>query len=200
MKSYCLSHVTSFFIFGGSHPGLWENGAKAYSDGLGRAIVATGGYKADALRHHSWLDGETPESKIIRRKLMALGIPEEDIFIETKSTNTYENVRYAREIYDFDQVSSILAVCKSYAVGRQVRTLKAQLALSVKVVPYPFDTQLGGSGVLINRENWMEVEGGRAYMFANVLKIHRYGQTGHLVPLEEMSEELRQIVKRYFNE
>jgi uncharacterized SAM-binding protein YcdF (DUF218 family) len=186
------------FIFGGSHPGLWKNGAQAYFEGLGKDIVATGGYKPNALRHVSWQNDERPESEVIWRELVRAGVPEGDIYIETASKNTYENVRFALEIYDFDRVSSVLAVCKSYAVGRQIRTLKAQLETDVEIIPYPFDTHLGGDGPFITRENWMDYQKGRAYMFANLLKIHQYGMAGHLVPVTGLSDELRVIVHNYF--
>ena len=120
------------FIFGGSHPGLWENGALAYGRDLGQDIIVTGGYKSTALRHSSWKDGQKAESEVIQRELIKLGVPDESIFLETKSTNTFENVRYALEVYNFETVSSILAICKSYGVGRQVRTLQAQVNSNVK--------------------------------------------------------------------
>ena len=187
------------FIFGGSHPGLWKKGAEAYFDGLGKDIIATGGYKPDALRHHSWKDSKTPESEVIRRELLGLGVPQKNIYIEPQSTNTYENVRFAREVYDFKIVSSILAICKSYAVGRQIRTLKAQVDTNVKIIPYAFDTHLGGDGPFVTRENWMYYEEGRAYIFANMLKIVQYGQAGHLVPVKCLSTELSSVVQEYIN-
>ena len=186
------------FIFGGSHPGLWENGAQAYNQGLGQDIVVTGGYKPTALRHSSWQDGQKAEAEVIQRELIKLGVPEESIFIETKSTNTYENVRYALEVYNFEPVSSILAICKSYGVGCQTRTLQAQVDANVKIIPFPFDTQLGGDGPFITRSNWSNFPNGQAYMFANVLKMPQYGQAGHLVPLENMSSEHSTLVQNYF--
>jgi len=80
------------FIFGGSHPGLWKNGAEAYFKGYGQNVVVTGGYKQDAIRHHTWMHGQTPESEVIGRELIQLGVPEEIIYTKTWSTNTCENV------------------------------------------------------------------------------------------------------------
>lgn len=188
------------FIFGGSHPGLWENGAQAYFKGLSEDIIVTGGYKPSALHHFSWQDGTSPESEVIRRELIILGVPEKNIYIETQSTNTYENVRFALEAYNFSTVTSILAICKSYAVGRQVRTLRAQLESRVKIIPYPFDTHLGGDGPFITRENWMDFQESRAYMFANVLKIYQYGRAGHLLPVDHLSDELKIILQNYFEQ
>jgi uncharacterized SAM-binding protein YcdF (DUF218 family) len=197
-QSVAIKPCDIIFIFGGSHPGLWENGAKAFFNGLGQDIIVTGGYKPNALRHFTWQDEKKAESEVIRRELIKSSVPEEKIFIETQSTNTYENVRYALRIYDFKSVSSVLVICKSYAVGRQIRTLKAQLDSETQVIPYPFDTHLGGDGPLITKENWMEYPESQAYMFANVLKIHKYSQFGHLIPIEKMSNELKVMVQEYF--
>ena len=185
------------FIFGGSHPGLWEKGAEAYFNGFGKDIVATGGTKPDPLRHHSWADKKTPESEVIRWELVRLGVPQKNIYLETQSTNTYENVRFALEVYNFNIVSSILAICKSYAVGRQIRTLQARIHTSINIIPYSFDTHLGGDGPFVTRENWMDYQEGRTYMFANVIKIVQYGQAGHLVPLKYLSDELRSVLQEY---
>ena len=186
------------FIFGGSHPGLWEYGAKAFFNGWGQAIIVTGGYKPNALRHTSWQDDQKTEAEVICRELLRLGVPKDRIYAETQSTNTYENVRFALKVYNFEAISSILAICKSYAVGRQIRTLRAQVAPSMKILPFAFDTKLGGDGPYVTRENWYNYRAGQAYMFANVLKIYQYGKFGHLVPIEKMSPELSTMVQNYF--
>ena len=188
------------FIFGGSHPGLWKNGAEAYQKGLGKDIVITGGYKPDALRHTSWQDGKRAEAEVIKRELIQLGVPEENLFIETQSTNTNENVKFALKIYNFQLVSSILAICKSYSVGRQIRTLQKQVDAHVKIIPFPFDTFLGGDGPFTTRDNWHENLNGQAYIFANVLKIYQYGLVEHLVPILEMSPELKTMINNYFKD
>ncbi len=176
------------------------NGAEAYFKGYGKYVVVTGGYKQEAIRHHSWMYGKTPESVVIRRVLVQMGIPEENIFSETQSTNTYENVRFALEIYDFGRVSRLMVVCKSYAAGRQIRTLQAQLDPDVEIIPYPFDTHLGGDGPFITRENWIDYQEGRAYMFANLLKIVQYGWAGHLVPVDGVSDEFTAVVQNFFED
>ena len=76
------------FVFGGSHPCLWESAARAFKDGLAPHILATGGKKPDALRHHSWTFGDLPESEVIAKNLLQLGVPRDCITIEEESTNT----------------------------------------------------------------------------------------------------------------
>lgn len=106
------------FIFGGSHPGLWQTAAEAYHKGLGRDIVITGGRKPGVQHHYTWVDGDTPEAQVILRELVKLSVPESIIFYEDKSTNSLDNVLFAKEIYDFSRVRRILVVCKNYGVGR----------------------------------------------------------------------------------
>ena len=184
------------FIFGGSHPGLWETAARAYHNGLGKAIIATGGSKPGVHHHYTWVDGSTPESHVIKRELIKQAVPENCIYCEDKSTNTLENVLCAKEVYDFSEVSSILAVCKNYGVGRQCRTLRLHMDRDIKVIPYPFDTE-AGDGPFITRHTWMNYEKSKALVFAQAAKIYQYGKLGHLEPVEYISPSLEELIKRY---
>jgi uncharacterized SAM-binding protein YcdF (DUF218 family) len=184
------------FIFGGSHPGLWEKTAEAYHAGLGKAILATGGHKPRVQYHSSWTDGTTPESHVIRRELIKLHVPDEIIFVEDKSTNSLENVLFAKDVYDFTKVTSILAVCKCYGAGRQCRTLKQHVDPSVKVIPYSFDTNIGSHVPFVTRYTWMNFEEGRAFVSTQVMKIVNYGKLGHLQPVEYMSSQLVELINK----
>jgi len=187
------------FVFGGSHPGLWQMAAAAYHNGLGKGIVVTGGQKPGVQHHFTWSDGNTPEAQVIKRELVNLSVPERAIIYEDKSTNTLDNVLFAKEIYDFSRVDQILAVSKNYGVGRQCRTLKRQIAKTIQVIPYPFDTE-ASNGPFITRNTWMNYEKGREVVFNQVVKIYRYGKLGHLEPVEEISMELEELVKRHISE
>ncbi len=74
------------FVFGGSHPGLWESAAEAYFRGLGKNIIVTGGNKPNVKHHYTWKDGSTPEALVLRRELMRLNVPEAVIYYEDRST------------------------------------------------------------------------------------------------------------------
>lgn len=182
------------FVFGGSHPGLWEKTAEAFHNGLGREIVVTGGHKPGVQPHRTWVDGDTPEAHVIRRELLNLGVPAQSIFCEDRSTNTLENVLFACEVYDFARVKRILAVCKCYGVGRQCRTLEQHIPPYVKVNPCPFDTTLGRDGPFITRDTWMQFEQSRVSILDQVGKIYRYGRQGDLKPLESLSPALEKLV------
>jgi hypothetical protein len=188
------------FVFGGSHPGLWETAAEAYWQGLGNPVIVTGGHKPGVQYPDEWKHGDTPEAHVLRRELMRLGVPEGHILSEDRSTNTLENVLFAKEVFDFSTVNRVLAVCKCYGVGRQCRTLEWNIPAHIQVVPYPFDTNIKGQGPVITRHNWMEYETSRAFVLAQVGKIVRYGKMGHLRPLEEVSPELRALIQTNDNE
>jgi uncharacterized SAM-binding protein YcdF (DUF218 family) len=183
------------FIFGGSHPELWETAAKAYFNGLGREIIATGGFKPGARRHPAWRDGDTSEAQVMRRELVRLGVPAEIIFLEDRSTNSLENVLFAKEVYDFSKVKSILVVTKSYAIGRQVRTLRHHIDPAILTIPYPFEAHIAGSGPLITRTNWVETEESIHYVLMQLMKIWKYGAAGDIQPIADPSAQLVELIQ-----
>jgi uncharacterized SAM-binding protein YcdF (DUF218 family) len=184
----------TIFIFGGSHPGLWQKAAEAYQAGLGKVILATGGHKPGVQYHSMRTDGTTPESHVIRRELIRLHVPEEIIYVEDQSTNSLENVLFAQKVFDFAKLTSILVICKCYGAGRQCRTLKKHIDPSIKVIPYPFDTNIGSHGPFITRFTWMNDEESRAFVFRQAVKIVAYGRLGHLHPVEHMSSHLAELI------
>jgi uncharacterized SAM-binding protein YcdF (DUF218 family) len=185
------------FVFGGSHPGLWEKTAEAYFAGLGKQIIVTGGYRPTAQRHPSWIYGKTPEAHVIRQKLIELGVPEKILFYEDRSTNTLENVLFAMQVFDFSRVGSILAVCKCYAVGRQCRTLQQHVPPDIRIIPYAFDTTIGSTDIFVTRKTWTNNELSRDFILTQLAKIIQYGRLGHLRPVENLSPELTKLVKKY---
>lgn len=185
------------FIFGGSHPGLWVAGAEAYHAGLGPKILATGGYKATAVRHHTWQHGARPEAWVIRDELIARGVPEQQIIVEDRSTNSLENVLFAQELVDFTTLTSILVVCRAHGVGRQCRTLRRHIDPAITICAYPFATNVGREGAPITRENWMTMEDSLGGIFSNFLKIIKYGRKGDIEPFTHISDELLAVVNEW---
>ena len=173
------------FVFGGTHAALWRAAAEAYHRGLGPRLLLTGGVNP---RGTSGGLGETvgkmSEARFLAGNLIEAGVPENRLILEERSTNTLENVLFAREVFDFESVGSVLLVCKSYAAGRKYRTLRRHLLAGVRIVPYPFDTT-GRDGQLITRENWMELAEGRARVYGEYLRIVTYGERGEIERLEE---------------
>jgi uncharacterized SAM-binding protein YcdF (DUF218 family) len=182
------------FIFGGSHPGIWQTAAAAYHRGIGETIVAAGGINREPERHPSWVYGQTPEAVVIRDRLVELGVPRQRIVTEEKSGNSLENVLFALKVFDFGRVGSVAAVCRGYVAGRQCRTLRQNLPRAVRVFACPFPTTLPGDHTPLTRDNWTEQVEGVSRVMGELLKIHRYSQRGHVQPLHRMSAELRAVL------
>ncbi|WP_226537211.1 YdcF family protein [Fictibacillus halophilus] len=173
------------FVFGGTHPGHWEKTIEAYRSGLSSLFIVTGGVSPTGKKHAGWKERTTPESHVIRRKILEAGVPEECILYEDSSKNSMENVLYALEVFDFTKVKSLLVVTKEHVAGRQIRTLQKHLPETVRFVPYGFSAVYSGGG--ITRDNWHLTHEGRSRVWGEYLRICKYGDAGHLrgIPVEE---------------
>lgn len=167
------------FVFGGTHPGHWETAIAAYKSGLAPRIIITGGSGKSGGREKA----EPSEAEAIAHHLLEAGIPREALLLETRSSNSLENVRFARELFDFSRVRSVLFVCKSHAAGRQYRTLRKHLGSDLMYIPATFDTVY--RGVRINRNSWSDTEIGRSRVYGEYLRILRYGDRGDIERLED---------------
>ena len=71
---------------------------------------------------------EKPEAVLFAERAMELGVPEDVILIEDRSTNTGENVSFTRELLDRKkiQVERVIAVQKPYMERRTYATIAQQ--------------------------------------------------------------------------
>lgn len=76
------------------------------------------------------------EALIARRVLVGLGVPEEDILLETKSQNTTQNARYSAQILREKGFSRPILVTSAFHMPRSVLNFAKQ---GIEVVPYPAD-------------------------------------------------------------
>ena len=79
------------------------------------------------------------EAKIARRILIDLGVPEEQILVETRSINTTQNARYSAEILRTQGLTQPILVTSAFHMKRAVLNFKKQ---GIDVVPYPADYQV----------------------------------------------------------
>lgn len=135
------SPCDAIFVFGGTHSGHWEKAIEAYKKGLGNKFIVTGGFNSKVKIY---------ESREIVKHLVEAGIPERDIFFEDKSSNTLENVLFAKEVFNFKAINTVLFICKSYAAGSQYRTLVQHLPRHLEFVKYSFDAKFNGITVAMD--------------------------------------------------
>jgi uncharacterized SAM-binding protein YcdF (DUF218 family) len=98
-----------------------ERGARLYLEGWAPLLIYSGGL--GAITKNLWSE---PEAELFARVAREMGVPDESILVETRSTNTGENVRFTRELLagrGLDPQSFIL-VQKPYMERRAYATFK----------------------------------------------------------------------------
>lgn len=144
-------------------------------------------------RHH----GDEPVAHVIARHLREGGVPAGALVVQDRATNTLEEVLYARQVFDFSAVGSLVFVGKSHAAGRQYRTLRRHLPDHLRCVPFTFDAEYGG--VIVSRRRWMETDVGRRRVWGEYVRILVYGRHGDIEPLDRPVEGLEGYVAPYLD-
>ncbi len=80
------------------------------------------GRLTDTLDLFRW----STEAEVFRKRAIELWIPAKDILTETKSTNTWENIKFSYEILKKFDIQSIIIVQKPYMERRVLATFLAQ--------------------------------------------------------------------------
>lgn len=112
---------------------------------------------------HLFLSGgtlEKPEAVSMREKAMEMGVPAASITIETKSSNTAENVLKSKKIldeqYGLHQLKRILLVTTAYHMRRCCLTFKTHLP------PHIEYTLCAANDQDTRKDNWWQSEVGTA--------------------------------------
>jgi uncharacterized SAM-binding protein YcdF (DUF218 family) len=98
-----------------------ERGAALYLEGWAPLLVFSGGL--GGITKNLWSE---PEAMLFAGIARELGVPESDIVVETRSTNTGENVRFTRELLAERGIEprSLILVQKPYMERRTYATFK----------------------------------------------------------------------------
>jgi uncharacterized SAM-binding protein YcdF (DUF218 family) len=111
-----------------------ERGARLYLEGWAPLLIFSGGL--GAITKNLWSE---PEAELFARVARGMGVPAERILVETRSTNTGENVRFTRKLLaerGLDPESFIL-VQKPYMERRAYATFKRYWPEARAVVTSP---------------------------------------------------------------
>ncbi len=82
--------------------------------------------------------GARPEAQLMRDVLVAMGVPDEAILLESASRNTHENARYSRIVLDKRNIERILLVTSAFHMRRAEALFSRE---GLDVVPAPTDYQ-----------------------------------------------------------
>ena len=98
-----------------------ERGAELYLQGWAPLLIFAGGQ--GAITKALW---QEPEAELFARIAVRMGVPEERILTETRSTNTGENVQFTRALLAEKQIDpqKFIVVQKPYMERRSYATFK----------------------------------------------------------------------------
>lgn len=120
-----------------------ERALEAWNNGLAPAVIACGGQGG----------GEpVAEGDAMRGWLMDAGIPGDRVIAETKSVNTVENLRYAREIMEENGWKSAVVVTNDYHVERAL-WIARDVGVRATALAAPSPDTLGARTVARLRES-----------------------------------------------
>ena len=122
-------------VFGG---GVGESGkaGQGYEERVGYAVdLYKKGY-AGKLIFSSGYQYHFNETLLMKALAVALGVPEKDIIIEAGASNTYENVKFSKEILDKEGWSKALVITSPYNM-RRVSLVFNNLGKDITVIYTP---------------------------------------------------------------
>ncbi len=98
-----------------------ERGARLYLEGWAPLLVFSGGL--GVITKNLWSE---PEAELFARIARGMGVPESDILVETRSTNTGENVQFSRRLLKERGLEprSLILVQKPYMERRAYATFR----------------------------------------------------------------------------
>lgn len=172
-----------------------ERGAELYLQKYAPLIVFSGGF--GRLTADTWTE---PEAEIFAAIAMKMGVPEEDILIENKSTNTEENLRFSMDLLKEKGVlpKSVILVHKPYMERRQYATWKKLFPDIEAYITSPqisFEDYVSEAG--IPKDDLIHI------LVGDTQRIKLYPERGFMIPQEiptDVWNAYEELVKRGYTE
>jgi uncharacterized SAM-binding protein YcdF (DUF218 family) len=116
----------------GSAGGRLLYAAHLYHEGVAPNLLLTGGYI-------DWMGARNAPANDMAEILQMLSVPEEALWFETESRNTYENALFTRQILAKKGINKIILVTSAMHMPRSVALFEKQ---GFEVIPAPADYDL----------------------------------------------------------
>lgn len=116
-----LERSDALFVLCSHDTAVAERGAQLYLEGWAPLLVFSGGL--GVITKNLWSE---PEAELFASIARGMGVPDTDILVESRSTNTGENVRFTRDLLAARGVEprSLILVQKPYMERRAYATFK----------------------------------------------------------------------------
>lgn len=172
---HALRPSDCILVLGSHDTRVAERGAEVFLEGWAPLVVMCG--DRGALTRAMW---DRPEAEVFAGVAAAKGVPRERILIEDRSTNTGENVVFARRLLAERGLfpATAIAVQKPYMERRTWATFRSQWPELDLVVTSPrldFDTYPAAG---ITRDDMIQI------MVGDLQRILLYAERGFQVPQE----------------
>jgi len=177
------------FVFGGLDMAVPTRASDLYLQGFSSTILVSGSsgpFSKDVF--------DKPEAYVFSEAMIKRGVPESSIILETKATNTLENVLFGMRALQekSKQVSSAILIGKSFLMRRCIATFTKQYP-NIKVISCP---PLGKMNDFRDRSR----EDFAQRLVAEIERIKRYALQGDLSeqPIPPLVAETIEIIKNGF--
>lgn len=146
VKDEDVSHYDAALVLGGMIE--WDNDAQRIScrrgvDRIWQGMRLYKNGKVDKLLisgDSGYVFGrDLKEAERLKQELLIFDFPKEDIFVETNSRNTYENILFSKSIIDSMDWNRVLLITSARHM-RRARAICEKLNVSVDVFPTDQDT------------------------------------------------------------
>lgn len=148
----------------------------AYNAGRASKMLLCGGKLRD------FPIGKSTEAEHMRQAALELGVPEEDIILESTSQNTVENILFAlielQRTFWLNKVHSVLLVTTAYHMRRSLAIARYLFPEHITIVPCPANDNN------TRRDNWMHTPIGIERAKGEAMTIVKYVINGVIPDFE----------------
>lgn len=175
-----LSKAEGIIAFGSHDLNVAARAADLYLSGLGNYVIFTGGL--GRITQNIW---NKPEADKFAEIAIEKGVPQNAVYIENKSSNTGENIKFTKELVHENSIAinSVIVVDKPFKERRLYATLKKQwqeLLFSVASPLASFEEYLS----YYQNSKELDVDDFINIMVGDLQRIDIYGNNGFQIKQE----------------
>ncbi|MFA5954753.1 MAG: YdcF family protein [Patescibacteria group bacterium] len=170
-----LEKADCILVLGCCDERVAEYGARLFLEGWAPLLILSGG-----LGRHTKKIWDEPEAEKFAHIALQMGVPQEKIIIENKSTNTGENLSFVKKILDEKglPLKKFLVMQKPYMERRAYATFKKVLPekeVTVTSPPISFEKY---PDALRSKSDVISI------MVGDLQRVKLYAETGYQIPQE----------------
>jgi len=182
----------AILVLGSHDTRIAEYAAQLFLDGWAPLLICSGGI---GRLTEGW---DRPEAEVFAEIAIRMGVPKEKIILESRSTNTLENIRFTRELLEEKKmdIQKLILVQKPYMERRAYATFKKWMSDTIEVIVASPPVSLDAYATEDKpKERLIDI------VVGDTQRIRLYGEKGDMVAQEipeEVWEAYEELVRRGF--